>query len=145
MRCKHVLIIIVCVLLAALLTGYIWWYMPTYFLKDVDPADVAKITVFNGTTGQSFAIEDREDISYIVGKISDVRMRKEEYGHVDGFVYSISFYAADGTRIDGFILNGDTIRDGAIRYETVYETDDDPLCFAYIKALEETQKNHPTE
>lgn len=145
MRRKCLLIIILCVLLGVLLTGYIWWYMPTYFLNDVAPGDVARIAVFNGTTGQSFTIEDSEDIDYIVTKIADVRMRKEEYCHVDGFVYSISFYDTDGERIDGFVLNGNTIRDGAIRYEMVYETDEDPLCFEYIKALEEAQRNHPTE
>ena len=132
-------------LFAALTVFVIWWYMPTTFLKNTDPADVARIEVFNGTNGQRFVIEERADIEYIVAKISDVKMRKVEYSHVDGFVYSISFYTADGTRIDGFILNGKTIRDGAIKYEIAYETCEDPLGFAYIKALEEAQQNHPTE
>ena len=139
MRRKCLLIIILCVLLGVLLTGYIWWYMPTYFLKNVASADVAKIEVFNGTTGERFSIEDRQDIDYIVSKIADVRMRKDEYGHVDGFVYSISFYGADGECIESFILNGNTIRDGAIRYEMVYETEEDALCFEYIKAIEAAQ------
>ena len=139
MKRKHLFIIIGCVLIAALLAGYIWWYMPVRFLGRVDPADVARIEVFNGTSGQHFSIEDRDDIAYIVGKISNARMRKAEYSHVDGFVYSISFYDADGERIEGFILNGDTIRDGAIRYEMVYENEEDPLCFEYIKAIEAVQ------
>ena len=133
-------------LFAALTVFVIWWYMPTTFLKNTDPADVARIEVFNGTNGQRFVIEERADIEYIVAKISDVKMRKAEYSHVDGFVYSISFYAADGTRIDGFILNGsDSIRDGAVRYEVMYETEEDALSFDYIKGLEEAQRNHPTE
>ena len=145
MKHKKLWIVIAAVLLAVLLAGYIWWYMPTRFLKNADPAEVAQIKVFNGTTGQSFTIGEREDIEYIVSKISDVKMRKVEYSHVDGFVYSISFYGADGERIDGFVLNGETIRDGAIKYEIAYETYEDPLCFEYIKALEEAQQNHPTE
>ena len=126
-------------LFAALTACFIWWYMPTTFLKNTDPADVARIEVFNGTNGKRFTIDNREDIEYIVAKISDVKMRKAEYSHVDGFVYSISFYGADGERIDGFILNGDTIRDGAIKYEIAYETYEDPLCFAYIKSIEARQ------
>ena len=127
------------IVLLAVAAAYVWWYMPTYFLKNVASADVAKIEVFNGTTGERFSIEDRQDIDYIVSKIADVRMRKDEYGHVDGFVYSISFYGADGECIESFILNGNTIRDGAIRYEMVYETEEDALCFEYIKAIEAAQ------
>ena len=136
---KRLIIIILCILLAVMLTGYIWWYMPTAFLSDVLPAEVARIEVFNGTTGRKFTIDEREDITYIVGKIADVKMRKAEYSHVDGFIYSISFYNATDERIDGFILNGDAIRDGAIRYEMVYENEEDPLCFEYIKAIEAAQ------
>ena len=139
MQRKRLFIIIGCVLIAVLLAIYIWWYMPVTFLKGVAPADVVRIEVFNGTNGEKFAIEDRADIEHIVSGISNVRMRKAEYGHVDGFVYSISFYAADGTRIDGFILNGDTLRDGAIKYEPAYETCEDALCFEYIKAIEATK------
>ena len=139
MKRKHLFIIIGCVLIAALLAGYIWWYMPVRFLGRVDPAEVARIEVFNGTCGERFSIEEREDIEYIVSKISDVKMRKVEYSHVDGFIYSVSVYDAAGERIDGFILNGETIRDGAIKYEIAYETYEDPLCFEYIKAIEAAQ------
>lgn len=143
---KIILICVFAVLLIALTVGLAWWYLPTTFLADVEPADVSRIKVFSGATGQSFAIEDRADIEYIVTKIQDVKMKKTEYSQVDGFVYSLSFYATDGTRIDGFILNGsDTIRDGNVKYEAAYETDYDALCFAYIKDLEEAQRNQETQ
>ncbi len=146
MKYKRLLIVAGSVLLAVFLAGFVWWHSPTTFLKDVDPTDVARIEVFNGNTGQRFAIEDAADIEYIVRKIGDVKMRKEAYGHVDGFTYSLSFVAADGTKITQFILNGsDTIRDGAIRYGAALETEEDALCFEYIKALEETGRNHPTQ
>lgn len=143
---KIIFICAVGVVLISLAIGLTWWYLPTTFLADTESADVARIEVFSGTTGQSFAIEDRADIEYIVTKIQDVKMKKTEYSQVDGFVYSLSFYATDGTRIDGFILNGsDTIRDGAVRYEAALETDYDALCFAYIKDLEEAQRNQETQ
>lgn len=143
MRKKSVLIIAGIILLAALLVCFGWWHSPKTFLKDVAPTDVVRIEVFNGNTGACFFIEDAADIAYIVRKIGDVRMRKAEYAHVDGFTYSLSFMGADGEQIAQFILNGsDTIRDGAIRYEAILETDEDALCFAYIKSLEEAQRNH---
>ncbi len=129
------------ILLAVGLTAcFIWWYMPTAFLSDVAPEDVARIEVFNGMSGTRFVIEDTTDIEYIVGRIGDVKMRKEEWEQVDGFVYSLSFYGKDGARISHFILNDeDIIRDGNIEYETAFETDHDPLCFYYIRDLEAKQ------
>ncbi len=124
------------VLLAALLVGFIWWHLPTVFLADVAPADVARIEVFNGTRGKSFVIEDAADIEYIVTNIQRTKMYKEEWEIKDGFVYSLSFYAADGSRMAHLELNGeDSIRDGNMEYECEY----DALCFGYIKDIEARQ------
>lgn len=140
MKHKKILIAAGAVVLAVLLAGYVWWHLPTGFLQNVEPADVAQIEVFNGATGERFTIEESDDVAYIVGKIRDARMRRAEWSQVDGFAYSLSFVAADGARIAGFILNGeDSIRDGNIRYETAYETYVDPLCFYYIRDLEAAQ------
>ena len=146
MKKKGVLIGIGCALLAVLLVGGIWWNLPTTFLSDVSPTDVARIEVFNGTNGCRFTIDNAEDITYIVHKIRDVKMQREEWEAVDGFVYSLSFYAADGSKITHFILNAsDSIRDGDIAYKCQYETYEDPLCFYYIRDLEEAQRNPETQ
>jgi hypothetical protein len=137
MKRRALLLVVGGVLLAALLAGFIWWHLPVTFLKDVDPAQVARIEVFDGTAGERFVIEDPADIEYIVRKIADVKMRKREYSRVDGFTYSLSFTAADGRILERFILNStDSIRDGNIAYEIALETEEDPLCFLYIKAIE---------
>lgn len=137
MKQKRLWIIVACLLLAAVLAGLIWWHLPTTFLTGLDPADVARIEVFNGSTGERFVIEEDADIEYIVRKIADVKMRKREYSRVDGFTYSLSFTAADGRILERFILNStDSIRDGNIAYEIALETEEDPLCFLYIKAIE---------
>ena len=138
---KKIIPIGVCaVLLIAFAVGLIWWHLPTAFLADVAPEDVARIEVFCGATGQSFTIEDAADIEYIVTKIADVQMRRVEWEQKDGFVYSLSFWAADGSRIVGFLLNGPaSVRDGDIEYEPKYETEEDALCFEYIKSLEPKQ------
>ena len=142
MKKKWLLIGAGVLLLALLLALCIWWLTPTVFLKDVTPTDVARIEVFNGTTGERFVLENGADIEYIVRKIGDVRMQKKEWEQVDGFVYSLSFVAADGSILERFILNSsDSIRNGDIEYEIVLETEEDPLCFLYIKNLEEAQKN----
>ena len=140
MKHKKILIAAGAVVLAVLLAGYVWWHLPTGFLQNVEPADVAQIEVFNGSTGQRFVIEEDADIEYIVRKIADVKMRKREYSRVDGFTYSLSFTAADGRILERFILNSaDSIRDGNIAYEIALETEEDPLCFYYIRDLEAAQ------
>ncbi len=138
---KKIILIGACAaLLIAFAIGLIWWHLPTAFLADVAPEDVARIEVFNGTNGEQFVIEDRTDIAYIVSKIGDVKMRRVEWEQKDGFVYSLSFWAADGSRITGFLLNGPaSVRDGDIEYEPKYETEEDALCFEYIKSLEPKQ------
>lgn len=137
---KIIFICAVAVVLTVFTIGFVWWNLPTTFLVDVNPADVARIEVFCGATGQSFTIEDAADIEYIVTKIADVQMRRVEWEQKDGFVYSLSFWAADGSRITGFLLNGPaSIRNGDIEYEPKYETEEDALCFEYIKSLEPKQ------
>ena len=137
MKRRAVLLVVGGVLLAALLAGFVWWHLPVTFLKDMDLAQVARIEVFNGSTGERFVIEEDADIEYIVRKIGDVRMRKAEWSQVDGFVYSLSVYGTDGRKLDSFILNStDSIRDGNIAYEIALETEEDPLCFLHIKAIE---------
>ena len=138
---KRILLIGACAaLVIAFAIGFIWWHLPTAFLADVAPEDVARIEVFNGTSGERFTIEDSADISHIVTKIQDVKMRKEEWEQKDGFVYSLSFWATDGSKIAGFLLNGPaSIRDGDIEYEPRYETEYDALCFVYIQQLESAQ------
>ena len=134
---KKILLACSALLFAALTACFIWWYMPTAFLADIAPTDVARIEVFNGMSGEGFTIADADDIEYIVSKIGDVKMRKEEYEAVDGFVYSLAFYGKDGALIEQFVLNDEeSIRDGNIKYETAFETDEDPLCFCHIRAIE---------
>ena len=134
---KRILWIAVGVVLpVAFLVGFIWWQLPTVFLADVAPADVARIEVFNGTDGKRFVIEDTADIEYIVTNIQRVKMYKEGWEIKDGFLYSLSFYAADGSRMAHLELNGEeSIRDGNMEYECEY----DVLCFGYIKDIEARQ------
>lgn len=134
---KKILLACGVLLFAALTACFIWWYMPTTFLKNTDPADVARIEVFNGMSGERFTIADAADIEYIVSKIGDVKMRKEEYEAVDGFMYSLSFYGKDGALIEQFVFDDeDSIRVGNLEYEIAFETDVDALCFFYIREIE---------
>lgn len=133
---KIVLICMGAVLLIGFVIGFVWWHLPTVFLEDVDPADVVRIEVFNGTSGVRFSIENSADISHIVTNIQRMQMYREEWEIADGFVYSLSFYAANGSRIAQFELNDDdSIRNGNMEYECEQDT----LCFGYIRELEENK------
>ena len=35
-----------------------WWYMPVYFLRDVDPMEVTEIRVHNGINEDEFVITE---------------------------------------------------------------------------------------
>lgn len=136
MKRKVLLICAGAALLLAIILGLLWWRLPVVFLEDVDPASIARIEVFNGASGHRFTIENDADISHIVTNIQRTKMYKKEWEEKDGFVYSLSFYAADGSRIAGFLLNGsDTVRDGNMEYEC----ESDALCFAYIRNIEAGQ------
>ena len=157
MKRKIVLLCVGAVLLLVLTAGFVWWQLPVVFLEDVAPAAVTRIEIFNGTNGQCFSVEDRSDIELIVRRIQSVKVYREEWEERDGFVYSLSFYTADGERIAHFEINdSDTLREGNMEYEAEYDEDDygmlgisdehyDALGFYYIEALEREQQNTPTQ
>ena len=122
------LLVLLCVLF------FLWWRAPVTFLANVNPADVSCISVFNGSTGNSFRIENNEDIAHIVTNIQGLEMRKEKWSaNVDGFLFSLSFYGRDGELIDAFIVNESKLRDDPF----FYTFENGTLCTEKLRALEQ--------
>ena len=122
------LLVLLCVLF------FLWWRAPVTFLDGVDPADVSYISVFNGSTGNSFRVENNEDIVHIVTNIQGLEMRKEKWSaNVDGFLFSLSFYGRDGELIDAFIVNESKLRDDPF----FYTFENGTLCTEKLRALEQ--------
>lgn len=137
MKKKYILYGIAAVVVIAVIIVCIWYFSPKTFLKNVDASDVSAISVFNGSTGKSFTIENTDEIKYIVENIQSIEMKRDNISsNYDGFSFSLTFKDADGKTLDSFIVNSDdTIRDDPFFYRC-----DGGLCFEYLKSLEEYYK-----
>lgn len=137
MKKKYLLYGIAAVVVITVIIVCIWYFSPKTFLKNVDANNVSVITVFNGSTGKNFTIENTDEIRYIVENVQGIGMKRDNMSsNYDGFSYSLSFKDADGKTIDSFIVNSaDTIRDDPFFYRC-----EGGLCFEYLKSLEEYYK-----
>lgn len=130
---KNVWLLIALLLALSCVIFFLWWRAPVTFLEDVNPVDVSYIFVFNGNTGNSFRVENGEDIAYIVTNIQSIEMRKEKRSaNVDGFLFSLSFYGQNGELIDAFIVNEGKLRDDPF----FYTFEEGTLCTDKLWALE---------
>ena len=112
----------------------VWYVSPTDFLRDVDVDEIYTIDVFNGSTGQSFFINDAEEIAHIAENIKIAEMKRDKLSlGYDGNSFYLTFKNADGKVLDEFIMNSkNTIRDDPFFYKCEYFD----LCFDYLKMLE---------
>ena len=55
-----------------LLVGIAVWYHAPIDLMDLDADEVTEIVVFNGNSGKTTHIEDKEQIQHIIGNLNDV-------------------------------------------------------------------------
>ena len=134
MKKKHILYGIATLLLLSFIAAAIWYFSPKVFLKGIDSSDIASIYVSNGSTGQHFAIESREDIDTIASNIQSLKMKRGKFSsNYDGFAFSLTFKDKDGNVIDSFIVNSKIeIRNDPFFYECL----NGELCFAFLQELE---------
>ncbi len=126
--------IVMALVLPAVCCGLLWWNMPVTFLKDVSPKEIAGIYVFDGTTGQSFLVEEPENIEYILANIQKhpVKKAKISAGY-KGTMFQLTFLGMQGETIDAFSIDHDT----TIRKDPFYYRDKTgSLCADYLKVLE---------
>lgn len=83
---------------------------PKTFLKGVDPAEIARVEVFSGSTGQSAALTEAEDIASLVRSLQSQTMHRSgiSLGRM-GYSYRLTFFAASDQTVEEFYLNSDTI------------------------------------
>ena len=137
MKKKYILCGVAAILVISVSIIFIWYFSPKTFLKNVNASDVYAISVFNGSTGKSYTIENSDEIKYIVENIQGIEMKRNNISsNYDGFGFSLTFKDADGNTIDGFIVNSaETIRDDPFFYRC-----EGGVCFEYLKSLEEYYK-----
>lgn len=115
----------------------LWWFMPTRFLRDVSPQEIAAIEVVNGSNGNRFKITAPEDIAFIVEHIRQPQFHKTQLSlFYTGTYYQMGFMDANGTEIDHFYINSYRL----IRKDPFfYECGESMGVIEYMENLEKTQ------
>ena len=107
-----------------------YYYAPVTFLKGVDPADIAAITIFDGNTGSESEITKQKDIAYIVENIQGVPVRHTGISILEmGYRFRMTFTDEKGELVETLTINStDTIRKDPF----FLTTEEGGLCFDYI-------------
>ncbi len=107
--------------------------IPLFLYKIVEKEKA--ISVFDGNTGESFDIIDRDEIHYLVENIQTTDLKKDKISlGYSGYRFRMSFYDKAGKEIESFMMNSaDTIRKAPFFYRC-----DGSLCFDYLKELEKS-------
>ena len=107
-----------------------YYYAPVTFLKGVDPADIAAITIFDGNTGSESEITKQKDITYIVENIQSVPVRRTGISILEmGYRFRMTFTDEKGELVETLTINStDTIRKDPF----FLTSEEGGLCFDYI-------------
>ena len=109
--------------------------LPKTFLRGVTPAEVCRISVFDGSTGVGFSVEEPEAIRHIVETVQSVKLKREglSLGYM-GYGLRMSFVGEGDRELAVFDLNGeDTVRKDPFFYRC-----EGGLPVAYVRELEKT-------
>ena len=98
-----------------LLVGIAIWYHAPINLMNLDANEVMEIVVFNGNSGNTTHIEDKEQIQHIIDNLNDVEVKRSRLSAgYSGYSFKVTIYLSDGNEADdwnNFIINSDdTIR-----------------------------------
>ena len=111
---KKKIFILLSVVLILLIGVAVWYHVPID-LMNLDPNEVMEIVVFNGNSGNTAHIEEKEQIQYIIDNLNDVEVKRSKLsvGYA-GYSFKVTIYLSDGNEADdwnNFIINSDdTIR-----------------------------------
>lgn len=134
---KKKLIILLSVV-GILLAGITVWFHSPLDLMDLDPNEVMEILVFNGNSGNTTHITDKEQIQHIVENLNDVEVKrsKPSLGYV-GYSFKVTIYLFDGNEADdwnNFMINSeDTVRKDPFFYSVTKGNID----YSYIESIVE--------
>lgn len=98
-----------------LLVGIAVWYNASIDLMNLDANEIMEIVVFNGSSGNTTHIEDKEQIQHIINNLNDVEVKRSKLSAgYSGYSFKVTIYLSDGNEAgdwNNFIINSDdTIR-----------------------------------
>lgn len=104
-------IIILLSAMAILFAGIAIWYNTLIDLMDLDHNEVMEIVVFNGNSGNTTHIKDKEQIQHIIANLNDVEVKRAKLSvGYSGYSFKVTIYLSDGNEADdwnNFIINSD--------------------------------------
>ena len=136
---KRKLLIILSIISIVVISGVIWYISPLDLIQ-LNPEDVLEISIFDGNTGTSLHITEKEDITYIINNLNVVKLKRKKVSTgYTGYSFKTTIYLNNGEEADGwnnFIINSkDTIRKDPFFYNVVEGSID----YQYIKTLIQEQ------
>jgi hypothetical protein len=104
-------IIILLSAMAILFAGIAIWYNTPIDLMDLDHNEIMEIVVFNGNSGNTTHIKDKEQIQHIIANLNDVEVKRAKLSvGYSGYSFKVTIYLSDGNEADdwnNFIINSD--------------------------------------
>ena len=80
-----------------LILGVAVWYNIPIDLINLDPNEVMEIVVFNGNSGNTTHIEDKEQIQHIIDNLNDVEVKRSKLSAgYSGYSFKVTIYLSDG-------------------------------------------------
>lgn len=123
-------LMVVVVLLTAF--ALVWYLSPRTFLKSTDPAQIARIEVFSGITGNRVTLTAQEDIAPLVHSIQSQSLRRSgiSLGRM-GYSYRLTFYDLSDQVVEEFYLNSATV----LRDDPFFYRGSDDLGYEQLETL----------
>lgn len=134
MRNKKWQVPLVAIIIAIVIYGLT--YIPRKIVA-IEPSKVSTINIFDGSTGKSIIVTDRENIEHIIGNLNSITFRKDKWslGYM-GYSFNTIIYKSNGTIYKEFIINStDTIRKDPFFYRDSTKSID----YNYIRNLIKNQ------
>lgn len=117
-----------------------WLYAPVTFLKGVEPAEIACVTIFDGNTGEELDVTDQQKIARIVENIQSIPVRRTGISLLEmGYRFRLDFYDSSYQVIENLTVNStDTIRQDPF----FLTTEEGGLCFDYLWDLMDAEHDY---
>lgn len=120
------------------LAGNIWYHI--YVEMNLKADNVGNIVIFDGNSGTSISITEKEDIQYIIENLNSVRLERSgiAVGNM-GYRFRMTLYLSNGEKAKGwndFIINSsDSIRKDPFFYQAI----EGQIDYEYLEDLVEQE------
>ncbi len=125
-------LVIILVLPIILIGIYGLTYIPQKIIS-IDAANVSKITIFNGNSGEQMEITDASEIDYLIQNLNQVTFQKGKWSfRYMGYSFRTTIYNKKGRAIKELIIN----TENTIRYKGFFYTAKDQFIdYGYIQKM----------